>query len=336
MSGAPPPRIAALGGGTGLSNLLRGLKTATLELTAIVTVADDGGSSGRLRRELGVLPPGDIRNCLVALADDESLLGRLFQHRFVDGDLAGHSFGNLFLAALTEVTGSFDLAVRESSRVLKINGRVLPSTLQQVRLWAERDDGTSVCGETQIGGGVGACVRVWLEPSPDAHPRTIDAILDADLVLLGPGSLFTSVLPHLAVRDIVTAMQDTRALRVYIGNVMTQAGETSGFDAADHLRRVMDAANGAVDVAIVHAGPLDPAGVARYRLQGQEPVAVDEAILRSLGVRVLARNIAANGQVVRHSPEALRDVILELLKDLRDRGRAIPSTRHLQPTPPSA
>ncbi len=200
MSGPRPPRIAALGGGTGLSNLLRGLKTAPLDLTAIVTVADDGGSSGRLRRELGVLPPGDIRNCLVALADDESLLGRLFQYRFADGDLAGHSFGNLFLAALTEVTGSFDLAVRESSRVLKINGRVLPSTLEQVRLWAERDDGTTVCGETQIGAGIGACLRVWLDPSPEAHPRTIDAILDADLVLLGPGSLFTSVLPHLAVR----------------------------------------------------------------------------------------------------------------------------------------
>ena len=335
MSGTRP-RIAALGGGTGLSNLLRGLKTAPLELTAIVTVADDGGSSGRLRRELGVLPPGDIRNCLVALADDESLLGRLFQHRFVDGDLAGHSFGNLFLAALTEVTGSFDLAVRESSQVLKINGRVLPSTLEQVRLWAERDDGTTVCGETQIGAGAGACTRVWLDPSPDAHPRTIDAILDADMVLIGPGSLFTSVLPHLAVRDIVEAIQDTRALRVYIGNIMTQAGETSGFDAADHLRHVMEATNGSVDVAIVHAGPLDPAGVARYRLQGQEPVAVDEAILRNLGVQVVARNLAANGQVVRHSPEALRDVILELLEDLHPRPREIPSTRHLQPTPPSA
>ena len=332
----PRPRIAALGGGNGLSTVLRGLKTAPLDLTAIVTVADDGGSSGRLRRELGVLPPGDIRNCLVALADDESLLGRLFQHRFADGDLAGHSFGNLFLAALSEVTGSFDLAVRESSRVLKINGRVLPSTLEQVRLWAERDDGSTVCGETQIGSGAGACVRVWLDPAPDAHPRTIDAILDADIVLLGPGSLFTSVLPHLAVRDIVDALHATRALRVYIGNVMTQAGETTGFDAGDHLRHVMEAANGAVDVAIVHEGPLDPAAVARYRLQGQEPVPVDEAILRNLGVRVVTRDLAANGQVVRHSPDALREVILDLCQELHEKRRAIPSTRHLQPTPPSA
>ena len=329
-------RIAALGGGNGLSTVLRGLKTEPLDLTAIVTVADDGGSSGRLRRELGVLPPGDIRNCLVALADDESLLGRLFQHRFADGDLAGHSFGNLFLAALAEVTGSFDLAVRESSRVLKINGRVLPSTLEQVRLWAERDDGTTVCGETQIGSGAGACVRVWLDPAPDAHPRTIDAILDADMVLLGPGSLFTSVLPHLAVRDIVDALHDTRALRVYIGNVMTQAGETTGFDAADHLRHVMEAVNGAVDVAIVHEGPLDPAAVARYRLQGQEPVLVDETILRNLGVRVVTRDLAAKGQVVRHSHDALRDVILELFEALHAQRGEIPSTRHLQPTPPSA
>jgi uncharacterized cofD-like protein len=328
-------RIAALGGGNGLSTVLRGLKTAPLDLTAIVTVADDGGSSGRLRRELGVLPPGDIRNCLVALADDESLLGRLFQHRFADGDLAGHSFGNLFLAALSEVTGSFDLAVRESSRVLKVNGRVLPSTLEQVRLWAERDDGTTVCGETQIGSGAGACVRVWLDPTPDAHPRTIDAILDADMVLLGPGSLFTSVLPHLAVRDIVDALRDTRALRVYVGNVMTQAGETTGFDAADHLRHVMEAANGAVDVAIVHDGPLAPDAVARYRLQGQEPVPVDETILRNLGVRVVTRDLAAAGQVVRHSPEALRGVILELLEDLHARRSELSSARHLQPTPPA-
>ncbi len=329
-------RIAALGGGNGLSTVLRGLKAEAVDLTAIVTVADDGGSSGRLRRELGVLPPGDIRNCLVALADDESLLGRLFQHRFSDGDLAGHSFGNLFLAALTEVTGSFDLAVRESSRVLKVNGRVLPSTLEQVRLWAERVDGTTVCGETQIGSGQGACRRVWLDPAPDAHPRTIDAILDADVVLLGPGSLFTSVLPHLAVRDIVEALQDTRALRVYVGNVMTQAGETEGFDAADHLRHVMDVLRGGVDVAVVHDGPLDPAAVARYALQGQDPVLADEQALRAFGVTVVRGDLAAQGQVVRHSPAALARVVMQLVHNPPARRDELKSTRHLQPTPPSA
>ncbi len=330
------PQVAALGGGNGLSTVLRGLKSHDVDLTAIVTVADDGGSSGRLRRELGVLPPGDIRNCLVALADDESLLGRLFQHRFADGDLAGHSFGNLFLAALTEVTGSFDLAVRESSRVLKVNGRVLPSTLEQVRLWAERLDGTTVCGETQIGSGAGACRRVWLDPAPDAHPRTIDAILDADVVLLGPGSLFTSVLPHLAVRDIVEALQDTRALRVYIGNVMTQSGETNGFDAADHLRHVVDAAGGAVDVAVVHDGPLDPVAVARYGLQGQTPVDADDVALRALGVTVVRRDLAAPGHVVRHEPSVLAQVVMELVRDPPARRDQFASTRHLQPTPPSA
>lgn len=331
------PRIAALGGGNGLSTVLRGLKAEAVDLTAIVTVADDGGSSGRLRRELGVLPPGDIRNCLVALADDESLLGQLFQHRFVDGDLAGHSFGNLFLAALTEVTGSFDLAVRESSRVLKVNGRVLPSTLEQVRLWAERSDGTIVCGETQIGSGQGACRRVWLDPAPDAHPRTIDAILDADVVLLGPGSLFTSVLPHLAVRDIAEALHDTRALRVYVGNVMTQSGETEGFDAADHLGRVLDAlGGGAVDVAVVHDGPLDAAAVARYALQGQVPVRADDVALTALGVTVVRRDLAAPGQVVRHSPAALARVVMQLVQKPPARREQFASTRHLQPTPPSA
>ena len=330
------PRIAALGGGNGLSTVLRGLKAEAVDLTAIVTVADDGGSSGRLRRELGVLPPGDIRSCLVALADDESLLGRLFQHRFADGDLAGHSFGNLFLAALTEVTGSFDVAVRESSRVLKVNGRVLPSTLEQVRLWAERVDGSIVCGETQIGSGQGACRRVWLDPAPDAHPRTIDAILDADVVLLGPGSLFTSVLPHLAVRDIVAALQATRALRVYIGNVMTQAGETEGFDAADHLRHVLDVLGAAVDVAVVHDGPLDPVAVARYALQGQDPVHADEDALRAYGVHVVRQDLAAQGQVVRHSPAALARVVMALVDNPPARREKIASTRHLQPTPPSA
>ena len=329
------PRVAALGGGNGLSTVLRGLKHHDLDLTAIVTVADDGGSSGRLRRELGVLPPGDIRNCLVALADDESLLGQLFQHRFVDGDLAGHSFGNLFLAALAEVTGSFDLAVRESSRVLKVNGRVLPSTLEQVRLWAERDDGSTICGETLIGSGAGACRRVWLDPAPDAHPRTIDAILDADIVLLGPGSLFTSVLPHLAVRDIAEALQDTRALRVYVGNVMTQAGETAGFDAAEHLRHVVLALDGAVDVAVVHDGPLDPVAVARYALQGQAPVAIDDARLADLDVAIVRRDLAAEGEVVRHNPAALAAVVTELLGDPPARRGKTRSTRHLQPTPRS-
>lgn len=326
-------RVAALGGGNGLSTVLRSLKHMDLDLTAIVTVADDGGSSGRLRRELGVLPPGDIRNCLVALADDESLLGQLFQHRFADGDLAGHPFGNLFLVAMAEVLGSFDLAVRECSKVLKVNGRVMPSTLSQVRLWAERSDGTVICGETQIGSGSGSCRRVWLDPEPLAHSPAVDALLDADIILLGPGSLFTSVLPHLAVPEIREAMHETRALRVYLGNVMTQHGETEGFDAADHVRAVLAATEGALDVAVLHDGVLDAAAVRRYALQEQVPVAIDESSLSELPVRIVRHNLAAPGEIVRHSTDALAAVVGELFKNSqRDDVRL----RHLQPTRGSA
>jgi uncharacterized cofD-like protein len=313
------PRIAALGGGTGLASLLRGLKRAPVELTAIVTVADDGGSSGRLRRELGVLPPGDIRNCLVALADDESLLGRLFQHRFADGDLSGHPFGNLFLAALAEVTGNFDLAIQECSRVLKIRGRVLPSTLRQIRLWAERDDGEAVCGETRIAAGAGACRRVWLEPEPDAHPPALEAIARADLLLLGPGSLFTSVLPHLAIPELAEAIARAPGLRAYVCNVMTQPGETDGFTAADHLERVLEALPGAVDVAVVHEGLLDPTAAAAYAAQGQRPVTLDLDRLEGLGVRVVTSDLAEAGRVVRHSPEALASVLLDLVQNAAPR-----------------
>jgi uncharacterized cofD-like protein len=306
------PRIAALGGGTGLASLLRGLKRSPVDLTAIVTVADDGGSSGRLRRDLGMLPPGDIRNCLVALADDESLMGRLFQHRFADGDLSGHPFGNLFLAALSEVTGGFDLAIQECSHVLKIRGEVLPSTLAQIRLWAERADGETVCGETRIAAGPGACRRVWLEPEPPAHPPALHAVRRADLVVLGPGSLFTSVLPHLAVPELATALRETDALRVYICNVMTQPGETDGFDAADHAARVLEAVPGCLDAVIVHEGPLAADATARYRAEGQEPVDPARSRIEAMGLRAVGADLADEGEVVRHAPEALAAVLLDL------------------------
>jgi uncharacterized cofD-like protein len=309
------PRIAALGGGTGLASLLRGLKRAPVDLTAIVTVADDGGSSGRLRRELGVLPPGDIRNCLVALADDESLMGPLFQHRFVDGDLAGHAFGNIFLAALSAVTGSFDLAIQESSRVLNIRGRVLPSTLAQISLWAERANGEAVCGETNITGGRGACRRVWLEPEPRAHPPALEAIAEADLVLLGPGSLFTSVLPHLAVPELAEAVARAPGRRAYVCNVMTQPGETDGFDAADHVERVLEAVPGGVDLVVVHDGPLDPDVAAIYAAQGQEPVSIDADRLQALGVGLVTGDIAEVHSVVRHAPEALAEILVRMVED---------------------
>lgn len=309
----PRPHIAALGGGTGLSSLLRGLKRRSLDITAIVTVADDGGSSGRLRRELGVLPPGDIRNCLVALAEDESLMGHLFQHRFAGGDLSGHSFGNLFLAALTEVTGNFDLAIQECSRVLNIRGTVLPSTLDQISLWAERADGQTVCGESAISSGPGACRRVWLQPQPVAHPPALQAIADADMVLLGPGSLFTSVLPHFAVPEVVDAVSEARGVRAYVCNVMTQPGETDDFDAVDHVERVLEASRGSVDLVVVHDGALDAVAAAAYAAQGQVPVRADMDRLRALGVRVVARNLAEEGRMVRHSPEALAQALTEVV-----------------------
>jgi uncharacterized cofD-like protein len=309
------PHVTALGGGTGLSSLLRGLKRRDLDISAVVSVADDGGSSGRLRRELGMLPPGDIRNVLVALADDESLMGRLFQHRFADGDLSGHPFGNLILAALTEVTGSFDEAVREASRVLKVNGRVIPGALEHVRLWAERVDGSEACGETLIASGVGACRRVWLDPEPAANPDALAAIADADLILLGPGSLFTSVLPHLAVGGIAEAVQSAQGLRVYVCNIMTQPGETDGLDAVTHLDRVLEMIPGGVDVVVVHDGALGPSAIAHYRAQGQEPVVADIAALTARGVRVVAGDIAEDDHVVRHAPESLADVLVPLARE---------------------
>lgn len=239
------PRIVALGGGTGLSSLLRGLKTSTRNLTAIVTVADDGGSSGELRRSIGILPPGDIRNCLAALSNDEAMLTQIFQYRFAAGaGLNGHTLGNLFITALTDLTGSFEDAVAESGRVLAVQGQVLPATLHDVRLVAEIQprDGSSevqVKGESQIPKTDGRVKRVWLEPNnPLAFPPAVQAILNADLIMIGPGSLYTSLIPNLLVPDLAEALRRTRALKFFVCNVASQAGETDGYTCGDHARAV--------------------------------------------------------------------------------------------------
>ena len=238
------PKIVAIGGGTGLSVLLRGLKHHTSSLTAIVTVADDGGSSGRLRRSLGVLPPGDFRNCIAALADDEALTTQLFQYRFGrDQDLGGHSFGNLFITAMAEVSGSFERALLESSRVLAIRGRVLPSTLRDVKLVGELvEEGEKVSrveGESQITLSPGAIRQVYLEPEDaPAYPGSIRALLEADVIVLGPGSLYTSLLPNLLVRDLVEAIRASRAIKVYVCNTATQPGETDGYSVFDHVAAI--------------------------------------------------------------------------------------------------
>ncbi len=240
------PKVVAIGGGTGLSALLRGLKERTENITAIVTVADDGGSSGRLRRDFGLLPPGDFRSCIAALADDESLTARLFQYRFGEGKgLNGHSFGNLFIAAMAAVTGNFERAILESSRVLNIRGRILPSTLENVTLWADLREGDQkegpdrVAGESQISKTGKPIERVFLEPDKvPGYPGAIKAILEADLITAGPGSLFTSVLPNLLVPGIASAIRASPAMKVYISNIATEKGETDGFTLDDHLREL--------------------------------------------------------------------------------------------------
>jgi uncharacterized cofD-like protein len=233
------PKVVAIGGGTGLSNLLRGLKQYTANLTAIVTVADDGGSSGRLRRDLHVIPPGDIRNCIAALADAEPLMTDLFQYRFDErhGEgFSGHSFGNLFITAMAEVTGNMETAVSETSRVLAVRGQIVPASLEDVTLVARWADGAVERGESRLPDRGEPPAEVWIEPrNVSAHPKAVRAILEADLIVIGPGSLYTSVLPNLLVRDIEKAMQEARGHKVFISNVATQSGETDGYTAADHL-----------------------------------------------------------------------------------------------------
>lgn len=263
------PRIVAVGGGTGLATLLRGLKQHSTNLTAIVTMADDGGSSGRLRRSLGLPPPGDLRNCLAALADDEKMMTQLFQYRFREGEeLEGHSFGNLFIAALAGVTGSFDRGLLEAERVLTIRGRVLPSTLQDVSLLADKTpvmdvQAVRIEGESRISGAPGRIRHVYLEPNdPQAYPLTLQALLNAEMIVLGPGSLYTSLLPNLLVPDIAHAIRASRAFKVYVCNVATQPGETDGYGLVDHMRAIEGhVGSGLVDLVLVNdkqAGDLPP------------------------------------------------------------------------------
>jgi uncharacterized cofD-like protein len=264
------PRIVTIGGGHGLSTLLRGLKSYSYNITAVVTVADDGGSSGRLRRSQGIPPPGDIRNCLAALSNDEALMTQLFQYRFSDGneELDGHPFGNLFISALSEITGSFEEAVVESGRVLAVHGRVLPATLHDVRLVADiqlrQSNGeVRIEGESTIPQFPGDVQRVWLEPNnPTAYPQVIQAILAADLIVIGPGSLFTSIIPNLLVPDIVAAIHASRALKLYICNVATQLGETEGYSCEEHLRVINNHVGESIfDIVVVNStyeGKLSP------------------------------------------------------------------------------
>jgi uncharacterized cofD-like protein len=311
------PKIVVIGGGTGLSTLLRGLKTYSANITAVVTVADDGGSSGRLREEFGVLPPGDIRNCLAALADEERLLTELFQYRFRAGDgLTGHSFGNLFLTAMTDIAGDLEQAIAASSKVLAVRGQVLPATLSDVRLWAELTDGRRIEGESNIPKAEGKIVKIGCIPeNPPALPAAIKAIEEADYIIIGPGSLYTSLIPNLLVREIADAIAATDIPRIYICNIMTQPGETDGYSVSDHIQAIDKACDNKklFDAVLVHKKIPSAQALIRYAQQNAHPVFLDrEAIIR-LGRRIIPANILFEDEngAVRHDPQKLAKVLLK-------------------------
>lgn len=313
------PRIAAIGGGHGLSNMLRGLKEYTENLSAIVTVADDGGGSGALRQDLGMPPPGDIRNCLEALANTEPLMKQLIDYRFQEGTLAGQSFGNLFLAALNGISPSFDSAVRRMSEVLAITGRVLPVTTADVQLEAEFENGASVIGESKIF----YCkkkedcriTKVRLLPErPKALPEALAAIEEADMIVLGPGSLYTSIIPNLLVDGIVDAIERSSALKIYVCNVMTEEGETEGYTASDHIAALFQhSVKGLFHLCLVNSSPIPPDIAARYAEEGAELLRYDMDRCAALGVELVSRPIAmVQDGFVRHHPDKLAQELILL------------------------
>lgn len=348
-NGKPSLRVVAIGGGTGLSTLLRGLKryvaaptavhrasgesllntqprsgsqpaklpSLIRDLAAIVTVTDDGGSSGRLRDDLNMLPPGDVRNCMVALSEDEFLLAKLFQYRFHHGDLEGHSFGNLFLAALSDITGDFAQAVQMSSQILATRGRIYPATNINVTLTAQMDDGSLVHGETSITASPHRIVELMLTPA-DAKPlpAALEAISNADLITIGPGSLYTSLVTNLLVRGIPEAIANSKATRVYIGNLMTQANESLGLTASQHIEKILDhcGTNGSriFDYALINTAPISPTLLELYARGGQAPIEPDLDRIRALGVEPIPGDFTHEGNLLRHDPDTVTDALLGL------------------------
>jgi uncharacterized cofD-like protein len=310
------PKIVALGGGTGLSNLLRGLKDYSAKITAIVTVADDGGSSGRLRREIGVLPPGDIRNCLAALADEEKLLTELFQYRFRAGDgLVGHSFGNLFLTAMSDIAGDLEQAIAASSKVLAVRGEVLPATLSDVSLWAELADGRRIEGESSITKANGQILKIGCTPAnPPALPRAVEGLQEADFMIIGPGSLYTSVIPNLLVPEIAEAIANSQVPRIYVCNIMTQPGETDGYTVADHIRAIDRACGRPLFDAVVVQGKVPSAkALIRYSQENSYPVVLDREAVTQLGRRIVIANVMdedENTGLIRHNSQRLAGMLL--------------------------
>ena len=315
------PKVAAIGGGTGLSTMLRGLKRYTRNLTAIVTVADDGGGSGVLRQDLGMPPPGDIRHCMESLANVEPVMEELLTYRFTDGSLSGQSFGNLLLAALNGITGSFEEAVAQMSQVLAITGRVLPVTSADVQLEAVFENGERISGESKIS----AFKKEQdcpidhvnlIPPRPDALPAALEAIRNADLILLGPGSLYTSVIPNLLVNGVAQAVAEAEALTMYICNIMTQEGETEGCTAAGHLEALLaHGVPGMVDLCLTNSAPIPPGLVERYQKEDAAPIVVDRERIGALGVELVERPLASrDGNYARHDPDLLAEAVMELYR----------------------
>ena len=328
-------RIVAIGGGTGLSTLLRGLKryvanpaslgadeTAAPEtpslvrdLTAVVTVTDDGGSSGRLREDFKMLPPGDVRNCMVALSEDEHLLSKLFRFRFDQGELEGHSFGNIFLAALSHITGDFAQAVHMSSQILATRGRIFPATNTNVTLAARMEDGSLVRGETNITASKQRIAELMLEPeTADPLPETLEAIANADLITIGPGSLYTSLITNLLVRGLPEALAASKATRVYVCNLMTQANESLGLSASQHIEKISEHARAErlFDYALINTAPISARRLEQYAREGQTPIVADLDRVRELGVTPVTGNFVHEGDVLRHDYDQVTEKLLSL------------------------
>jgi uncharacterized cofD-like protein len=320
-------RVVAIGGGTGLSTLLRGLREHVTpaglsskpgiisDLAAVVTVTDDGGSSGRLRQDFNMLPPGDLRNCMLALSEEEDTLAQLFAHRFRGGDaLKGHNFGNLFVAALTEITGDFAHAIQLASKILAARGRIYPVTTANATLVAHMDDGTVVRGETNITASHRRIVELTLDPL-DAAPleETLEAIERADLITVGPGSLYTSLITNLLVEGIPAALVHARGIRVFICNLMTQANESLDLTASQHIERIYEHTRAPIfDCALINTAPFSPETLARYAAEGASPIAADIERVQALGVRCIAGNFASEESVVRHAPGRVAGALLAL------------------------
>jgi uncharacterized cofD-like protein len=325
---APGLRVVAIGGGTGLSTLLKGLKQYTVrageappqgvfvaDLTAVVTVSDDGGSSGRLRRELGMLPPGDVRNCLVAVSEDENLLSKLFQYRFSrSGDLEGHNFGNLFLAALTAMTGDFAVAVKLASEILATRGHIHPATSANVQLEAIMDDGSHVLGETNINASHRRIVELKMVPAnPDPLPQTLAAIAAADVITVGPGSLFTSLIPNLLVRGIPEAIAASHAVKVFVCNLMTEANESLNMTASDHIRAIYHHSPHKIfDYALVNTVQVSASMRERYAEEHAQQVEADLPAIEQLGVKCIGGNFIMESHFARHATDRLCQELLRL------------------------